>query len=439
MKIAYLTAGAGGMYCGSCMRDNTLVAALRRQKRDVMLIPVYSPIRVDEDDVSENTVYYGGINVYLQQKSAVFRHTPKVVDRLLNSPGLLRRAMKMSGSASQDDLAKLTISILSGDDGAQRKELDKLVEGLRPHSFDLVHLPNALFVGLAKGLRERLGVRVVCTLTGEDIFIDKLPDAPRKRVVELIRQRATDVDAFIAVTRYYAGYAVEHFGIPKDRMHHVPLGVRVDYESDSEKMSFMSGSDVFTIGYFARVCPEKGLHVLCEAFALLRKSGRDCRLKIGGYCGESDRAYFDDVKHRMSGLKLEDAIEYDGELDRAEKLRFLRSLDVLSVPTVYREAKGLYVLEALAQGVAVVQPRHGSFPELVEATGGGVLVNPQDPADLARALAAMMDDLPACHRMGEAGQDVVAKSFTDSVMADAAWGVFEGAVAARKGGAPAVR
>ncbi len=271
----------------------------------------------------------------------------------------------------------------------------------------------------------------------KDIF--SLSDAPRRRVVDLIRQHAEDVDAFIAVTRYYAGYAVEQYGIPKDRVHHVPLGVKVDYESDSEKMSFMSGSDVFTIGYFARICPEKGLHVLCEAFAQLRKTGRDCRLKIGGYCGESDRAYFDDIKHRMSGLKLDDAIEYDGELDREEKLRFLRSLDVLSVPTVYREAKGLYVLEALAQGVAVVQPRHGSFPEIVEATGGGVLVNPNDPADLARALAAMMDDLPACHRMGESGQRAVSKSFTDKVMADAAWRVFEGVVAARKGDAAVVR
>lgn len=429
MKIAYLTAGAGGMYCGSCMRDNTLVAALRRQKRDVMLLPMYSPIRVDEEDVSERKVHYGGINVYLQQKSALFRHAPKVVDRLLNSRRLLNRAMKKTGSASQKDLADLTVSILSGNDGAQRKELDKLIDDLRPHNFDAVHLPNAMFVGLAKDLRDQLGVRVVCTLTGEDIFIDKLPDAARREVVGLIRDRAADVDAFIAVTRYYAGYAVEHFGLPKDRVHHVPLGIKVEYESNSEKMSFMSGSDVFTVGYFARICPEKGLHNLCDAFAILRKAGRECRLKVGGYCGESDRPYLEEIKKRMAELRLDDAIEFDGELDREQKLRFLRSLDVLSVPTVYREAKGIYVLEAMGQGVAVVQPRHGSFPELIEATGGGVLVNPNDPTDLAKALAGMMDDVPACHAMGERGHHAVAKTFTDQAMADAAWAVFERVVA----------
>lgn len=425
MKVAYLTAGAGGMYCGSCMRDNTLVAALRRQGRDIVLIPLYSPIRTDEEDVSEAQVFYGGVNVYLEQKSALFRHTPWLVDRMLNTPGLLRWAMKDPGGAVTPDVAELTLSVLRGDEGCQRKELDKLVAGLAEYRPDLVHLPDVLFVGLAKDLKERLRCPVVCALTGENIFLDKLAPEHRLQALSLIRERQADVDAFIAVTRYYAGYASEHFAIAPQRIHHVPLGIRLEHESDREKMSFNAGSDVFTIGYFARICPEKGLHILCEAYAILRRQGRACRLKIGGYLGQTDRPYFVGIQKHMAAERLDDMIEYDGEVDREGKLRLLRSLDVLSVPTVYHEAKGLYVLEAMAQGVPVVQPRHGSFPELIEATGGGILVNPEDPHDLARGIAQLMDDPALCRRMGDQAHRAVAKHFSDDVMAAGAWKVFE--------------
>jgi glycosyltransferase involved in cell wall biosynthesis len=289
----------------------------------------------------------------------------------------------------------------------------------------LVHLPDALFVGLAREIKRRLRRPVVCTLTGEDILLDKLGVEYKLPALELIRRRQSDVDAFIAVTRYYAGYCVENFGIPSEKVHYVPMGVKIDYESGSEKMSFVPGSDVFTIGYLARICPEKGLHLLCEAFLILRNQRRTCRLKVGGYLGSSDRPYFEAIQRRLHAAGYGDAVEYDGEVDREGKLRLLRSLDALSVPTVYREAKGLYVLEAMAQSVPVVQPRHGSFPELVEATGGGILVNPEDPADLARGIAQLMDDAALCHQLGEQAHRVVARQFTDTVMADEAWKVFE--------------
>src|SRR4051812_10075002 len=94
MRIAFITAGAAGMFCGSCMRDNTLVAALNRLGHEAVLVPTYTPIRTDETDVSEGRVFYGGINVYLEQKSWLFRHTPRFVDWLLNRPALLRWASK---------------------------------------------------------------------------------------------------------------------------------------------------------------------------------------------------------------------------------------------------------------------------------------------------------------------------------------------------------
>ncbi len=89
MRIAFITAGAAGMYCGSCMKDNTLVSALIQQGHDALLIPTYTPIRTDEEDVSQGKVFFGGINVYLQQKSWLFRHSPWIFDKLLNFRWLL--------------------------------------------------------------------------------------------------------------------------------------------------------------------------------------------------------------------------------------------------------------------------------------------------------------------------------------------------------------
>ena len=236
MRVAYLTAGAGGMYCGSCMRDNTLAAALIRKGRDVVLIPVYSPIRTDEPDVSQDRVYYGGINIYLQQKNALFRHLPRPVDRLLDHPTLLRRAMKRAGSTSLETAAPLTLSILKGEDGDQKRELSKLLQGLIELQPSLVHLPNAFFVGLARRIRQELGIPVVCTLTGEDILIEKLPEPFQSETFALIRDRGRDVDAFLSVSRYYSNYAKERFGIAPDRIHQVPLGIRVEDHHDAPRL-----------------------------------------------------------------------------------------------------------------------------------------------------------------------------------------------------------
>ncbi len=431
MKVAYLTAGAGGMFCGSCMRDNTLAAALRRRGRDISLLPVYSPIRTDEEDVSESRVVFGGINVYLQHKYSLFRRAPRLLDRLLDHPALLRLAMRNAGGTSPAVAAPLTVAILRGEEGAHRREVTKLIDTLRSFQPDLVHLPDAFFVAHAAPIRRALGVPVVCTLTGEDIFLEKLPEPHRSEAFTLLRRHAPGIDAFLSVSHHYSQYAVQHFGVPAERIHQVPLGIRIESapgDGEIRDEAAKAGDRVFTIGYLARICPEKGLHLLAEAFELLHERQKHCRLVIAGFVGQSDRRYLDEVCERLRRAGLEPHVDLLGEVDRNAKFEALRRMDVLSVPTVYREAKGLYVLEALSQGVPVVQPAHGSFPELIEATGGGLLVEPNNAAALADALARLMEDAGLRRQLGEAGRHAVIERFTDETMADAAWAVFESVV-----------
>lgn len=422
MRVVYLTAGAGGMYCGSCLRDNALAAALLRQGRDVLLWPVYSPIRTDDHDVSASRVVFGGINVYLQHRWRFARKLPRGIARLLDHPRLLKWAMRGAGSTDPKLAADLMTTLLLAEEGPHAGEMDSLIGHLRAAEPGIVHLPNAFFVGLARRIKSALNVPVVCTLTGEDILLDKLDAAARSRVLGLMRERAADVDGFLSVSNHYTAYALEHFGVSADRVRHVPLGVAWD---DGAAIEAAPREGTFTVGYLARICPEKGLHNLIDAFEHLVGEGRDCRLLAAGYLGAGDRAYFSALERRVARGPLRERVEFLGELDRAAKFAFFRRLDVLSVPTEYKEAKGLYILEAMSQGVPVVQPAHGSFPELIASTGGGILHEPNDPVALASGLRQMMDDHDLRARLGAAAWQSIRDKHTDEHMANAAWAAFE--------------
>ena len=417
MRIAYITAGAAGMYCGSCLHDNALAAALIRAKQDVALIPIYTPIRTDEHDVSIDHVFYGAVNVYLEQKSALFRHTPWLVDRMLNGRGLLDWASRKSGSIDARQLGELTLSMLEGEDGRQSKELDKLVAWLRDDFRpDIVSLPNSMLLGLAHEIRERVDVPVLCTLQGEDIFLEELEPPYRERAHDLLRRKARDASGFIANSRYYVQYMSDYLNVPQSKIERVRLGLHLD--GHGSRPPTPDGRP-FTIGYLARICPEKGLHVLVDAFRRLADEvgKQQVRLQIAGYLGPRDQDYQRGILEQVHSWGLDDVVDYVGEVDRQRKIEFLRGLHVLSVPTTYREPKGLYVLEALANGVPVVQPRHGAFPELLEATGGGLLVDPGDTTVLARAFRTLMDEPDRRAELGRQGKEAVHRDYRDDLTA----------------------
>jgi glycosyltransferase involved in cell wall biosynthesis len=417
MKIAYITAGAAGMYCGSCMHDNTLVGALHRLGHDALLIPTYTPIRTDEEDVSLKRVFFGGINVYLQQKLALFRHTPWFLDRMWDGRALLRWVSRFAMKTQAEDLGDLTLSILKGEDGNQRKEIDKLVEWLaREVKPDLVNLTNVLLSGMVPRIKRRLKVPVLGMLQGDDLFLEGLPEGYRVPAVELVRRHCREMDGFLATCAYYADFMADYLEIPRERIDIVYPGLNL--KGHGQPGPSRNGTP-FTVGYFARICPEKGLHTLVEAFRLLKDmaGAPPCRLRVSGWLGANNRPYFEELRQRLATWGLAAHFDHVEAPDHASKVRFFQEIDVLSVPTTYREPKGLYVLEALANGVPVVQPRHGSFPELVEKTGGGLLVNPMDPADLARALGELVNNPEKRAALGRQGRDAVFENFTAERMA----------------------
>ena len=407
------------------MHDNTLVAALTRLGHDVLLVPTYTPIRTDEKDVSQKRVFFGGINVYLQQKLSLFRHTPWFLDRLLDGRRLLRWVSRFAVRTQAQDLGDLTVSMLQGEHGRQRKEVAKLVRWLETdHRPDLINLTNALLSGMVPELKRRLRVPILCTLQGDDIYLESLPEPYRQQCLDLIRLHCKEIDGFISTSSYYADFMVDYFGIARERIHVVLPGLNLAGHGGERPPANRRPP---TIGYFARICPEKGLHNLVDAFILLRQQpdAPRCRLRVSGWLGENNRPYFEDLRRRLEAAGLAGDFDHVDSPSHDDKVRFLQGIDVLSVPTTYHEPKGLYVLEALANGVPVVQPRHGSFPELVEATGGGLLVKPDDPAELAGGLRQLLDDAVGREKLGRAGKEVVHRHFHAERMARETAAVYD--------------
>lgn len=422
MKIIYIASGAANMYCGSCMHDNALAAGMKAAGEDVSLFPLYTPMRLDEENVGESRIFYGGIKAYLMQKYPRPFPGRDLLLRIAGSQFILRLMPRFDiGSAVDPNAnAQLTVSMLKGEDGNQRELLEELVRWIKEnYQPDIVHVTNALLIGVVREFKRSLRVPITCGLHGEDIFLEGLPQPYQNEALALIRERAEDVDRFLAISTYYGGMFSKWVGLDQAKIDVVWPGIALkDYR---DMPSEPASPRPLTIGFLARFVPEKGLHLLVDAFIRLVNLGEfpGLRLLAGGYLSRAYKTYMDDIRRKIRDNGLEDRITLLGTLERAEKLNFFRQIDVFSVPAPYREPKGISILEALASGVPVVQPDHGAYPEWVNATQGGLLHRPHDTADLAEKLAVLLRDENLRRRLGQQGRQGIFEKFSSERMASA--------------------
>ena len=424
-RVVYLTAGAGGMFCGSCMNDNTLARGLIKLGVDVQLVPTYTPITTDEQDFSIDKVFFGGINVYLQQKLPLLRSLPPAFDRILNHPKLIRWATKKDVQADPKMLGDMTVSMLKGVAGFQKKEVQRLLEYLEQSRPQIVNFTNALIAGCVPQIKAKLNCPIVVTLQGDDIFLDFIPEKYARESVEQIRKLSEHVDAYVVHSEYYADFMSERLGIPRSKFHCVKLGIAPEDFRMSDDSEPSSTAPKKQIGYLARLTREKGIHVLCDAFIRLREQRDDVELQIAGWLGTEHQEFANKQFAKLDDAGLQDAYTYHGTVDREEKLNFLRKLDVFSVPTTYREPKGRFALEAMACGLPLVLPNHGAFPELISDANCGVLVTPNDAAHLAAELDALLRDPQRCEAFGAAGRNAILKDRNGESMAKQTLDVYE--------------
>ena len=413
MRVAIIPAGAGGMFCGSCLHDNAWARGLQALQIDATLLPLYTPIRVDEANHSGQRVFYGGINVYLDSYVPGWKHLPRWLTRPLNASWLLNLAAKRGVSNDAAELGSLAVSMLQGAAGPQAREgaelIDFLIRELHP---DVIIFSNLMLAADAARLKAAFRGPILCTLQGDDIFLNGLHEPWRSQALELLCTIAQSIDGFITHSHFYAESMGTLLGIPASKFHQLPLAIDCQGHDGQPRPRESLG----TIGYFARVAPEKGLKEFIAAGLKLNEQRQDFRLVAGGYLPPQFQTYLEECQQLAA--PLQDRFVYAGSPDLLpEKVALIRSFDILSVPAPYRDPKGLYVLEAWANGVPVVQPDHGHFPEVLDDVGGGWCVPAGNALSLAAAWNELLSDEARRLELGHKGWHGVRAKHDISVLA----------------------
>lgn len=435
LKIVFLTPGTGGWYCGACMRDNALTKALLAAGHEVSLLPMYLPLQLDEEVLAGShavPVFFGGINIYLRQKFAGSRYLPGWFDKLLNHPRLLRGVARHSHMTSARDHGEMTLAMLRLEDHRFGKELDQLCAWLEQETPDILCLSTALQAGMIRELKRRMGVKVICCFQGEDTFLDHLPEPYRDACWRELAARVRDADLLVAPSRFYANLMEQRLGPDNLTIEVMPNGINLDgYVPLTEK----PGPPV--IGFLARMAREKGLEIMVDAFVHLRTvlGHPDARLHLAGAATAENLPLIESLQQRLAAAGLTDQVCWQTNISREEKIRMLRALTMFSVPATYPEAFGLYVIEAMASGVPVVQPAAASFPEILEKAGVGVLVpvggataqswqthgtygTYVDPAALARAWHGLLEQPDKLRGMAAGSRRAAEEYYEVGVMRD---------------------
>jgi glycosyltransferase involved in cell wall biosynthesis len=410
MNIIQIIPGSGGsFYCGNCLRDSKYFEALRIEGHQVVKIPMYLPLFADEHDISDIPIFYGAISTYLKQVYPVFRKAPKWFDRMLNSKPMMKLAASQAGSTRAKGLEDMTISMLLGEQGEQKEELENMVNWIAEHCKpDVIHLSNALLLGLAKRLKEKIGVPVLCSLQDEDVWVDVMEPSFQDKIWKLMHTRAEDVDAFVAVSDFFAGVMRKKMDLPPEKVQTFYLGVDYkDYQFISTKEKPRN------VGYISRMCHENGFDIVVDAFVELKKKPgfEDVKLIATGGSTGDDSKFIKEQKQKLKENGLQNDFEILPDFVDAAIHDFFRQVSIISVPVRIGEAFGMYLLESMASGVPVVQPALGAFPEIIELSGGGITYSPNSPEKLSEAWGGLLSDPEKLEQLSISGYNGTKEKF----------------------------
>ncbi len=417
MNILQIIPGSGGsFYCGNCLRDDKFHLAMKKQGHQVTKIPMYLPLFSDEHDLNEIPVFYGAISIYLKQLYPIFRHAPAWMDRLLNSGPMLKLAASMAGSTSAKGLEDMTISMLMGEEGKQKDELNRMVSWMAEYLHpDVIHLSNALLLGLAPKLKKEFpNAIIMCSLQDEDVWVDTMKDSFRNKIWALMSTKSEYIDGFIAVSNFYAKLSLEKMNLPAEKVFTNHLGIDPD-----EYKLIATNKKERNIGYISRMCEANGFDIIVDAYILLKKESgfKDVKLILTGGSTGDDKPIIKQVKQKLKAEGLTNQVEFHEDFDGEGRHDFFAKVKMISVPVRNGEAFGLYLLESMASGVPVVQPNVGCFPEFVEATNGGVIFEPNDGETLANTVASLLSSPDKTRQLSEQGRRAVLEQFSMTAMA----------------------
>jgi len=425
MKIVYLITGSGGsFYCGNCYRDMLYLRAIRKVPGiSAKGVPLYlPPDRTASGNSFENEVFFGAISMYLREKVPFLRNMPVSLEKFLDSAPFLKLASRMAGTTRTEGLEDLTLNMIEGDNAFRKDEVDRLIKYLvsdgKP---DIIHLSNALILGLARQVKSRIDAKIVCSLLNEDDWVDDMKEPYRAKAWEMIAREAVYVDRFITPSNYYKELFRKRTGLKGDNIDVVPLGF--DHGALTPRSEI---SRPPSLGYFCRISHHNGFDKLTDAFIKL-KSGKlipDLALNVcGGYTGD-DKPFITRQIKKIQKHGFHKSVKIYHDFDSAGKIEFFNDVDVISVPVRKHDGYGLYILEANSAGLPVVQPATGAFPEIIGITGGGITYMPDSVEELTSSLLRILNDKDLRLSLGKSGQETVRSELSLEKMSLGLSGVY---------------
>ncbi len=415
MRIIQITPGTGNFHCGCSIRDGALLLELRRRGHDVTCLPLYLPLVTEDGTFTDAPIFFSALSVYLEQKFPFMRRMPRFVDRMLSHPRLLKAVASRADMTSASEHGDMTVSMLRGEQGFQAREIEKLIQWLQANeSPDLIVLSMSLLAGSARRLREALDVPVISSLQGEDAFLDSLPGDIQKEAWALLSKRLGELDGLIAPSHFYSDLMHTRTAVPQERIHTVYNGIDLTGYLPRETVP-----TPFRIGFLSHICDAKGLSELVDAFIYFQKRSSDTssQLVVIGAMTAHDKRAFAPHRKRLEDHGLWNDVELHRNVSKKQKQDLLRTLSVLSVPATFDEAFGLYMAEAMASAVPLVQPDRGAFTELIQASGGGVLYEPGNAHALADQWYALLNDPERNIALGQKGRNFALQEFDVGTMA----------------------
>jgi glycosyltransferase involved in cell wall biosynthesis len=408
MKIVYLITGSGGsFYCGNCYRDMIYLRAIRKVPGiSASAIPLYLPPDGTSIETGlEKNVFFGAISMYIREKVPLFRNMPVFMEKLVDSSPMLKMAARRAGTTRTEGLEEMTLNMIKGENAFPAKELQRLIDYLtRDGKPDIIHLSNALIIGLARRIKKKLDVKIVCSLLNEDDWIDEMAEPYQSGAWKLISKEASYVDAFLTPSTYYKELFIAKTGISGENFNVIPLGI------DTGELTIIGKRENYpSIGYFCRINSQNGFDKLVDAFIELKKDNDLPGLTLhvsGGYTGD-DKPFIADQIRKIKSNGLKSFVRIYQEFHGNSKQEFFSNIDVMSVPVRKHDGYGLYILEANAAGIPVVQPATGAFPEIIARTMGGIIYSPDTVSELSASLLKLLKDNDLRYRLGKLGKEKV--------------------------------
>jgi glycosyltransferase involved in cell wall biosynthesis len=420
MKIVYLITGSGGsFYCANCYRDMLYVKAIRKVPgTKAKAIPLYLPPDedVDKDHEMDTNVFFGAISMYLREKVKIFRNMPMFLERFFGLKPFLKLAAHMAGTTRSEGLEDLTLNMIKGDATFRKDEVKRLIKYLNSDGKpDIIHISNALILGLARQLKKRINVKIVCSLLNEDDWINDMSEPYQDKAWKMMAEESEYVDAFVTPSRYSKEQFISQTGVKGDNIHIIPLGFDAP---DPDKSKDQSRSPA--IGYFCRISEHNGFDKLVDAFIEIKSSNIIPGLTLnvcGGYTAD-DKPFISKQIKKIREYGFQKSIKIYPEFVGNKKAEFFTNVDVISVPVRKYDGYGFYVLEANAAGVPVVQPATGAFPEILEITGGGIIYSPDTISELSKSMVKVLTDHELRKKLAETGSVKVRSELSLDKMSD---------------------